>query len=220
MTEFKLRFRELRKTLGITLREMSGDLLIPLSSISKYEQGLIKPGVEILSKIARCYRVNLNWLITGEGPMFEVQNELLSLGNNNALRVRCVKYEDKVKIHPLSNELLPEFKNLKKESVVKPDESIAKLAKNINKPVCVEYLDMGNDETIKAFYPDGTVEVLGKNETLKKSAAFNDIRGKIISISDDKNKLNFVNVAIDALANKDSFNQLKTLVQGMEIVFK
>ena len=52
MSEFSVRCRELRKNLAITLKEMSEDLGIPLSSISKYEQGIIKPGVDILAKIA------------------------------------------------------------------------------------------------------------------------------------------------------------------------
>ena len=67
---FNERIRLLRKTLGLTLKEMSGKLGIPLSTLSKYEQDVIKPGVEILSRIASAYNVNLNWLLTGLGDMF------------------------------------------------------------------------------------------------------------------------------------------------------
>ncbi|MDD3238417.1 MAG: helix-turn-helix transcriptional regulator [Candidatus Gastranaerophilales bacterium] len=220
MLEFKLRYRELRKTLGITLREMSSDLSIPLSSISKYEQGLIKPGVEILSRIAKAYKVNLNWLITGEGPMFLLQNELLMIGGTDALRVRYAKYEDKVKIHPLSNELVDEFKPLKKDFAKNPVETLKKLVKKLNKPICVEFSGTDNQDSLKLYFPDGKIETHIKDETIKKSDVFNDLRSKIVSISDDNNKLDFVNTAIDALGSKSSFFQLKTLMQGMEIIVK
>ena len=47
--------------------EMVGDL--PATTISKYEKGLIKPSAEMLSKLG-IKGVNINWLLTGDGPMF------------------------------------------------------------------------------------------------------------------------------------------------------
>lgn len=63
----------------LTLREMSENIGIPLSSISKYEQGIIKPGVDILSKYCKVYGVNLNWLVAEEGEMFASSDENINL---------------------------------------------------------------------------------------------------------------------------------------------
>jgi len=41
---------------------------VPSTTISKYEQGLIKPSAEILSKMGYM-GININWLLTGEGTM-------------------------------------------------------------------------------------------------------------------------------------------------------
>ena len=74
------RIRSLRERLDMSQRafaEMIGGL--PPTTISKYEQGLIKPSAEILSKLGN-KGVNINWLLTGEGLMFETQDNTPSSG--------------------------------------------------------------------------------------------------------------------------------------------
>lgn len=49
---------------------MAKELGVPITMISKYECGKIKPGADMLIKIAITYKVNLNWLLLGIGNMF------------------------------------------------------------------------------------------------------------------------------------------------------
>lgn len=220
MSEFSVRCRELRKNLAITLKEMSEDLGIPLSSISKYEQGIIKPGVEILSKIARVYKVNLNWLVANQGLMFESEDLFLANGTDNSIRVRLVKYNNTVKLHPLSNDFFDKDTDIKSISYADPDSSILNISKNINRPVTVEFSDTDKEDTIKVFYPDGKIETLDKEENSERNVLIKKIKSKLESASYDANKLEFLNTAIDALEDKTSFGQLKTLMRGMEIASK
>lgn len=220
MSEFSVRCRELRKNLAITLKEMSEDIGIPLSSISKYEQGIIKPGVDILSKIARVYKVNLNWLVANQGLMFESEELFLANGTDDSIRVRLVKYNNRVKLHPLSNEFFDKETDLKAISFTEPEKSIQSISKNMNRPVTVEFSDSKEVDTIKVFYPDGKIEVLDKEENSERSVLIKKIRTKLESASFDSSKLEFLNTAIDSLEDRNSFEKLKALVKGMEIAYK
>lgn len=220
MSEFSVRCRELRKNLAITLKEMSEDLGIPLSSISKYEQGIIKPGVDILSKIAKTYKVNLNWLIANQGLMFESEDLFLANDDDGGIRIRLVKYDNRVKVHSLSNDTLGMDVDFKLISYTEPEESILKISKNINRPVTVEFAETDNNDSIKVFYPNGKIEVLDKEENAERDVLVKKIKSKLEGVSYVANKLEFLNTAIDALDDKNSFNQLKALMKGMEIAFK
>jgi transcriptional regulator with XRE-family HTH domain len=69
MDNFASRFKDLRGKLGFSQRKFAEKLGIPSTAISKYEQELIKPSAELLTKIG-FLGVNINWLLTGEGEMF------------------------------------------------------------------------------------------------------------------------------------------------------
>lgn len=64
------RLKELRQNLGLKQIEMAKDLNINPSAISQMENGKIKPSLEILLAFWQTYKVDLHWLLTGEGPMF------------------------------------------------------------------------------------------------------------------------------------------------------
>ncbi|MCD6548247.1 MAG: helix-turn-helix transcriptional regulator [Thermodesulfobacterium sp.] len=70
MSDFKIRFKLFRKKLKLSQKEMAKELGVPFTMISKYECGKIKPGADMLTKIAITYKVNLNWLLLGIGKMF------------------------------------------------------------------------------------------------------------------------------------------------------
>ena len=60
----------IRKNLKLSQKEMSNLLSIPYTTLSRYENNVIKPSFDILSKIAKQFNVNINWLLTGRGSMF------------------------------------------------------------------------------------------------------------------------------------------------------
>jgi transcriptional regulator with XRE-family HTH domain len=71
------RLKQLRRRLNkMTQSEFAKPLEIPYTAISKYETDQINPSSEILSKIGKIYKVNLNWLLTGEGEIFLSQDSI------------------------------------------------------------------------------------------------------------------------------------------------
>lgn len=72
----KDRFRQMRKVLEMTQEELEDVLEIRssgnkrTSAVPKWEGGKVKPSAEVLEKLSQKLKVNINWLLTGEGEMF------------------------------------------------------------------------------------------------------------------------------------------------------
>jgi len=64
------RLKALRSKLSVTQKKFANLLNCSQAKISDYESGKLSVSNKDLSIIANTYNVNLNWLITGEGEMF------------------------------------------------------------------------------------------------------------------------------------------------------
>ena len=65
------RLYELRKVLGLSQDEISAQLGIKYRAYISYERGERKIPIEILKTLIEELNVNCNWLITGNGSMFQ-----------------------------------------------------------------------------------------------------------------------------------------------------
>jgi len=66
----KDRLKKIRTTLEFTQAKLAQILQVPLTTISKYERGRVKPSSAILAEMGYKLNVNLHWLLTGKGDMF------------------------------------------------------------------------------------------------------------------------------------------------------
>ena len=64
------RLRKLRNALGLTQEQFAKELGISFATVNRYEKGKRSPDAEFFQVLVDRYKVNLNWLFTGEGPMF------------------------------------------------------------------------------------------------------------------------------------------------------
>ena len=69
------RLRFAREKLNLTQEECARKAGIWVQTWRKYEAGKAEPGVIKLYFLAREYKVSINWLLTGEGPMFLEERE-------------------------------------------------------------------------------------------------------------------------------------------------
>ena len=72
------RIKELRKSLGLTQLEFGEQVGVKANTIGNYEIGLRTPSDAVIRAICREFNVNENWLRTGEGDMFNPQDEKLA----------------------------------------------------------------------------------------------------------------------------------------------
>ncbi len=69
------RIKQVRKALHIKQIEMAKVLNLNPSAISQMESGRTNPSLETISEIGKHYKVDLHWLITGAGQMFNKPQE-------------------------------------------------------------------------------------------------------------------------------------------------
>ena len=90
LTEIGARLRQVREELEFTLENMSRAAGISKSYISDFERGKKIPASKYLFRLNRAFNVNLNYVLSGKGPLFfsadSEKNPAYSFG----------KYEDEI----------------------------------------------------------------------------------------------------------------------------
>ena len=84
------RLKHLRKEIGFNNQaEFSEVVNIPLSTLQRYEQGKMKMPHTFLEILSKNFNVNVNWLLTGDGEIFNNSQavEKIITGNNNNVNV-------------------------------------------------------------------------------------------------------------------------------------
>lgn len=72
------RIKKLRKSLGLTQLEFGEQVGVKANTIGNYEIGLRTPSDAVIRAVCREFNVNEDWLRTGEGEMFNPQDEKLA----------------------------------------------------------------------------------------------------------------------------------------------
>ena len=191
---FSQRLKHLRKELNLRQDDLAKSCGVKLTAISKYENELIKPAFEMLSKIGLAYNVNLNWLVNEIGSMFiETPNRRL--------------------IKTGTGEFITEQTEEKTEVMIMSDKHNLELEQDLK----VEYYDTNNETLTKIYRKDGNIEY----QTTKENAAnIKKITDKLDEICRDKNQYEFILTAMQALDNEEALQELKILIKGMELGYK
>ena len=66
----------------------------------------------------------------------------------------------------------------------------------------------------KKFKQDGQINV----SYAENNVDFNALTNNLKNISNDKTKLDFMNLAYNALYNKNALKELKTIIKGIELI--
>jgi transcriptional regulator with XRE-family HTH domain len=219
MTEIKDRIKLLRINLKLRQQDMAAVLMIPFTAISKYEQGKIKPSSEILAKMAKIYNVNLNWLLTGVGSMFAKTELVSATGTFGLPHLRLIKTNSNIIVENFAETEVSDndIENLSLSNTLMSDEPLIKLAKKIKKPLTIEYFENGTKTDVKIFHPDGSIKpslsvVESENIYIQK------LKQKIEKLSDSKEKLEFIELAINSFEDNEAFDKLILLIKGMALV--
>lgn len=75
------RIKELRKELGLTQEAFGAKISITKNSISMIESGKNTPSAQTITMICDKFGANREWLVTGNGPMFQVRTKEDQLGD-------------------------------------------------------------------------------------------------------------------------------------------
>ncbi|MBU1001901.1 MAG: helix-turn-helix domain-containing protein [Proteobacteria bacterium] len=72
---FSQRLRDVIVELGVEQKELAAIAEIQAPTVTAYLKAESQPSMLVLSKWAEKYRIDMNWLVLGEGPMFRDEQE-------------------------------------------------------------------------------------------------------------------------------------------------
>ena len=191
---FSQRLKQLRKELNLRQDDLAKACGVKLTAISKYENELIKPAFDMLSKIGMAYNVNLNWLINEIGSMFieTPSRRLVKTGSGDFITEEVENAE--------AMTVMADEHNLQLESDLK-----------------VEYYGANNEIMTKIYRKDGKVEY---NTSKNSAEKIQKLSSKLEEISKDEDQYEFIMTAISALNDENALKELKILIKGMDLAKK
>jgi transcriptional regulator with XRE-family HTH domain len=143
------RLKELRLSLNMKQADFAALINVSKTGMSEYEANKRIPHKNTLRRICTMFYVSYEWLMTGEGHMKEEGIELAATGTEGRPHLRVVKTTTECRAEIIDTALI------KQEQVQDPcDKSMLAIAKQLNRPITVEYNSDG-DRWVCTFYPDG-----------------------------------------------------------------
>ena len=216
MANFKLgvgnNIKLLRKARNITQEELAETIGIHSRQLSKIETGEHFPSCKTLEKLCVALDVTPKVLFDFEFLLDENEGALTGTDNTVAFRVNSTA-SGQSNIYNLRPD------NLNKESMPKTstDESMAKTAKAINKPIFVEYFEENKASKIVVFYPDGREKVIKNSVDVEAKQNMIYMMKEFKKISKDANAVDFVKCALSSLHSDDDLRKLASIVYGMKL---
>lgn len=125
------RIRELRKHLNLTLEEFGKKVGVTKAAIGRIEKGERSVTDQMFLSICREFNVNENWLRTGDGEMFSLEED------EEAAYVSELLYDTKNPLYDLIKSIMKTYS----QSGEKEKEIIKNFAKNLHKNLKEESRD-------------------------------------------------------------------------------
>ena len=94
----------IKELLNKTTEQIARDLDIPARTIGGYEREERTPSIDFAIKMQNAYNVNINWLLTNNGAIFNSSNDLKKTKNN--IHNRVTSFFHRLKEIQTSNKLL------------------------------------------------------------------------------------------------------------------
>lgn len=213
MTNFKhglgSNLKLIRKSKEITQEDLAGIIGIHSRQLSKIETGEHFPSCKTLEKICIALDVTPKDLFDFEFLVSENEGVMTGTDNIAAFQVRKIGQEnDNV------YELFPN-KTIKEKTCT--DETMAKTAKTLNRPVFVEYFDENKSSKIVVFYPDGKEKVIVNSVDVEAKQNINYMMKEFKKIAKDKASTQFIKLALDALNDDNALKKIDNLIEGMKL---
>lgn len=213
-SKFGERLKIIRNLKGLTQEVLAEKIGINWRQLVRIEAGESFIKSDTLYKICNILKITPNVLFD-----FAIQNEILMTGTDNKVYFNVIKSENVIKLIPEN-----EIKHSLNESSIKEinsnffDNKMIFIAQKLKKDIVVNENHNNININTKIYSPNGNIEIV-KNESEKtKGNKLELLFNKIKNLSDNEKQLKYIELAIDSLSNKNARKELKTLINGMELL--
>jgi len=211
---FGKNLKQLRLQAGFTQEKLAEQIGINQRQLTRIETGRSFPSFATLDSLCNILNISADRL-------FDFSNycEICKNGTDNTVYYVAQKSENNV---IMLKEKYPQYDIKTSETEEKDNYEISdeqqmfRIAKNLSRPIFVEYFD-GNKNFIKkvTYNPDGTsfVEI----DTSKNESLINEIIDGLNVIKPSLPKLRFIKLAMQCLNDKSSITKMQNVLEGMAL---
>ncbi len=132
------RIKQVREFLKLTQVEFCEKIGIQQGFLSAIEREKSKPSVESLMGIARAFKINTHWLLTGEGKMYQVRDEWEEETMGTQIADPEEKYELKKSQEEWMDELINMTRMILMEKASRHSKSLEENIRSFFQAVCDE----------------------------------------------------------------------------------
>lgn len=213
MTYFKKEFgqnlRLIRKAKGLTQEKLAEMINLNQRQLTRIENGFSFVSSEVIERLIIALKIEAKELFD-----FGFKNYYLEKTGTDP-QYRIIQKNNVVSIQ--SCEVKPES-NKSEEKIINeaPDEYLLKISKKLNKPITAQYLQNGKIVSTLVYKPDGSVEDLLRESINNKT--IDSVFGKIKKLAKNEKQLKYIDLAIESLTNKSARDELKMLLDGMDLL--
>lgn len=205
----KLKF--LRENANYTQEQMAELLGVDTRHICRLESGTSFTKHPVIVNYCRILGIKVSELFD-----FEYDNELsmLATGTYGGTYLKVVKNEDKMFVKSASKDI--DVKKLNKASIT--EDVLLRMAKEMKQEIVVDWVDDDSRQCVYKITPEGMKNTVYTPDEIKKNQLLVETIEKLKMADFDSQKLKFINLAIDSLADKKARNDLKQILEGMEML--
>lgn len=204
--KFGKQLKTIRNIKGYTQELIAEKIGINPRQLARIEAGDSFVKSETLYKICNVLEVNPGILFD-----FDIQKEGQKPGSDNQIYFSVIKESNVIKLVP-KKEVIKET-NAEDENTF--DKRMLLIAKKIQKDVCVEEIQNGIIVRTKIYTQEGDIKIQEKNNLNDMDIA--QLTTNIIKISNDKMKLEYMNLAFKSMYSAKALEQFKFLIKGLEL---
>lgn len=212
--QFGERLKIIRNLKGLTQEILAEKIGINWRQLARIEAGESFIKSDTLYKI--CQTLNITPSILFD---FNIQENVLMTGTDNKVHFNVIKTGNIIKL-VTKNEIENATDNstLKENDSNSFDNKMLSIAQKLQKDIIVnENID---DITIctKIYRPNGEIKIQEKSANGTNS--LEKLKENLTKIANDKNKIEYMNLAFNSLYDKKALEQFQYLIKGLELLQK
>lgn len=211
---FGRRIKLLRKNRRITQEKLAEMIGLNPRQLTRIETGENFPSSDTLVKLSFALDLEVKYLFDFD---WDMEIAMLANGTDAKPVLRLVQNKEVVTIKSYSPAIAEEVKKSKHFPISQSEESMKNIAKQINKPLTVEYFVNKTRANIRTYYPNGKIEDLLTEIDIRENEEYKELCEQLKKFSKSPAKLEFIKLALQIFDNKESAEKLMLMLKGMDL---
>ena len=217
MTYFKKAFGQnlklLRKAKNLTQEQLAELVNLNQRQLTRIENGISFVSSDVIERLIVALNIDVKTLFD-----FQLEKEILcQTGTDNTPYYRVIDNNKVVVIEEYQSKI---DKNKLEEKVIKeaPDKYLLDVSQKLGKPIFVQYFKDNKLTETYTYNPNGNIDFISNEKEETKEKKIEKLLYKIKKIANNEKQLKYVDLAIESLFNSSARKELKTLIDGMDLL--